>query len=70
MMDRGYTPYQRRQVISKIAERDNISVVDAAQKFKAMEFENPSDLKKLCQKFDEEPVDDTPIKEENDEEDN
>ena len=69
MMDRRYTPYQRRQVISHLMEKENIDIVEAAARFKAIEFENPDGLALLCSKFSEEPEDDTPIRYDDDNDD-
>jgi hypothetical protein len=52
---RPYTPYQRREVIVKLAANNNISVMEAAERFKALEFSDLRSLADLCAKFPEEP---------------
>lgn len=45
--ERPYTPFQRREVIGRIAASQKISIYEATERFKAMELANEEGLKKL-----------------------
>lgn len=53
--ERFYTPFQRHEVVCRIATSQNIDLWAAADKFKAMEFSNPEGLKKLVDVFPPDP---------------
>lgn len=55
--ERPGTTYQIRQVIEKIAVAKDLTLWEAAEKVKVLEFEDPDSLQKLCEKFDAEPED-------------
>lgn len=53
MPDLFYTPWQRRQVIAKISEKNGISIPDAAVKFRELEVSSPDKLNELVGRFNE-----------------
>lgn len=53
--ERPYTPYQRRQVITRLATKRDIDLTAATEVFKAMEFDNPEGIVALVASLPESP---------------
>lgn len=53
--ERPYTTYQRRELIVKLAKSKDLTIMEATEMFKAMEFDNPDGIAKLAGKFPKSP---------------
>lgn len=53
--ERPYTSYQRREVVNFLAERKGITIFEAGELFKTMEFSDLDKLREFVKNFPKDP---------------